>query len=512
MNARRPDQTTSHQQPSPWGWALPICVALLALAACSGGPDPGAEVAAPVPAVEAVAARSGAVPLIERLSGTVKARNQVAIRPEIEAPITAVLVESGATVRQGQALVRLDGNRLEDQLRQAEASLRLAEASAAEARARVAEVEAEVVRSRRLVQEDLISALDLETQEARFDAVGAAADQAQARVDQAQATVEERRSALSRAIVRSPVSGRVGQRHAEVGMLVDPGSVLFVVGDLSQLRVEIPLTDAMLGHVEEGQRVRILRAGGEPLEARLSRISPFLDENSFSTVGEIDLDGAPEADDGSVPRLRPGTFVTVDVLYGESERVTLVPTSAAWEDPRSGVLGVYVLGSAEGLRLPAPSPAATGEGWSEGGSAGKTQLPTLGETPYPVTLRPIEVVAEGGGTLGVSGVEEGEWVVVQGQQLLAASAAEELTARVRPATWERVLGLQDLQREDLLRRFMAKQRRYAAEHGAEPPSNREYLAPPISETPVSVTPVSVTPTSKTPDAGASEREGTGGER
>lgn len=433
-----------------------ICLPLALLAGCSR-PQAEAE-PAPAPAVEAVQAKSGALPLVERLSGTVKARNQVAIRPEIEARVVEVLVESGAAVRRGQPLVRLDDRRLQDQLRQAAASLQLAEASAAEARARVAEAEAETVRSRRLAEDELISPLDLETLEARLDAVEAAAAQSEARVAQAKATLAERRSDLARAVVRSPVDGRVGQRNAEVGMLADPGGVLFMVGDLGELRVEIPLTEAMLSYLEEGQRVRILPADGEPIEARLTRISPFLDERSFSTVAEIDL-----AADGD-PTLRPGAFVAVDVYYGESERVTLVPASAAWEDPQSGVLGVYVLTSADGLEPPAEGETAA-----------------LGERGHPVELRPVEVRAEGGGTLGVEGVDEGEWVVVQGQQLLAGVAAGELAARVRPASWERVLALQDLQREDLLRRFLAKQRRYAEERGARPPSNEEYLAPAVGE-------------------------------
>jgi RND family efflux transporter MFP subunit len=390
--------------------------------------------------------------------------------------VTAVLVESGATVTQGQPLVRLDGSRLEDQVRQAAASLRLAEGTAAEARARVAEVAAEAVRSRKLADEDLISDLELETLEAQLNAADASAEQAEARVEQARATLQERRSDLARAVVRSPVSGRVGQRNAEVGMLVDPNTTLFMVGDLSQLRVEIPLTESMLGYIEEGQPVRILPSGGEPLEATLTRISPFLDESSFSTVGEIDLDASSLGSAGSA--MRPGTFVAVDVLYGESDRVTLVPTAAAWEDPATGVLGVYVLEAAAGLSAP-PEPAAEESASAKDGEG--AALPPLSEETYSVTLRPVEVLAEGRGMIGITGVDEGEWVVTQGQQLLSGSAAEEVTARVRPATWDRVLNLQDLQREDLLRRFLAKQRRYAEERGSKPPSNREYLAPAIGE-------------------------------
>jgi hypothetical protein len=46
-------------------------------------------------------------------------------------------------------------------------------------------------------------------------------------------------------------------------------------------------------------------------------------------------------------------------------------------------------------------------------------------------------------------------------------------ARVRPADWDRVLARQSLQREDLLRRFLEKQRRAAREFGARIPSDPE---------------------------------------
>ena len=60
-----------------------------------------------------------------------------------------------------------------------------------------------------------------------------------------------------------------------------------------------------------------------------------------------------------------------------------------------------------------------------------------------------------------------------GQNLL--SQDEGAVARVRPTTWERVLRLQGLQREDLLEAYMDKQRRVARERGAEPPPSEELL-------------------------------------
>lgn len=431
---------------------LPLALlAFLALPACQNGEaaaTDGAE--AQAPPVEAVPARQGSLPLEERLSGTVRAENQVVVRPRIGATVTEVLVRSGEAVERGEPLVRLDDAELRDQLRQAEARVRLAEAAARRAEAQAEEVRARVVRSRALVEDELVSVLDLETQEARLAAAEAAAAEAAADVEHARATVEERRSALAETVVRSPVSGRVGQRRVEVGMGVDPGTALFTVGSLERLIVEVPLTEGMLGYVDEGMAVRVSAPTlEEPLRAELSRISPFLATGSFSTVGEIDLENREG-------RLRPGMFVTVDVLYGEAERATLVPASALWEDPASGELGVYVVAGMEGVEPPAPE-SGRGE---------------LSETPRSVELRRVEVRAEGGGRVGLDGVAPGEWVVTVGQQLLSDGGQ----ARVRPTTWERVLDVQDLQSEDLLARYLDKQRRIAASHGAEPPSNEEFLA------------------------------------
>ncbi|MEM8995056.1 MAG: efflux RND transporter periplasmic adaptor subunit [Acidobacteriota bacterium] len=418
---------------------------VVALAGCS---TPDAErrsaPAGDAPPVEAVEARVGSLPLEVRLSGTVRASNQVTIRPEIEAAVVDVLVQSGERVDRGQLLVRLDDAALRDRMRQSEASVRLAEAQAREAAARVVELEAQAKRWRQLAEEEVVSRLDLETLEARLAAAQASAESADARVAQSEASADEARTRLAFTEVRAPISGRVGQRRAEPGLRVDSNSELFVIGDLDRVQVEVPLTEAMLATLDEGMPVRLgADAFDAPIDASLTRISPFLSEGSFSTVGEIAVDNAGG-------QLRPGMFVTVDVLYGQSERATLVPSSALWEDPRTGETVVFVVDVSAG------APGAE-----------------LGESALPVERRRTSVEAEGRETVGLSGVEPGEWVVTVGHQLLEGDALE---ARVRAAAWDRVLTLQGLQQEDLLEAFLDKQQRLAETYGAVPPSTDDFAA------------------------------------
>jgi RND family efflux transporter MFP subunit len=444
--------------------AAGACITLsLVLAGCSpaGTEAKPSDDAGTTPAFEALPARFGSLPLAEELSGVVRARNQVAIRPELTATVVEVLVRNGDSVVTGQPLVRLDDATAREQLRQAEASSRLAEAAAAEARALYAEIEARVRRTRALAEDDLVSDLELETREAQLLAAEAQAAQAEARVAQERSAVEERRTAVLKTVVRAPVPGRIGQRDVEVGMVVDSGSTLLLLGDFDDLLVEVPLTQSMLHRVSEGTPVEIDHRDrdGDAILAEVSRISPFLEAASFSTTAEIDVPGHGDG-------LRPGMFVTVQVLYGTSRQATLVPASAIWEDPRTGEPKVFVV-AADGLS----EPASTDD-----------EIP---EQPRTVSLRTVEVLAEGHGQTGLRGVEPGEWVVTLGQHLLdraiQTGRGVETAARVRPTSWERVIGLQALQREDLLEGHLAKQRKIARTLGAELPESIEELDELVAE-------------------------------
>lgn len=419
-----------------------------ALAGCGGGEAAArAERGAgggPPPAVEAVRAREGALPLRETLTGTVRADGQVAIYPQTSGVLTEVLAQDGDLVRAGQPLARIRAQTSRTQLAQARAGLDVAQAELRQARANVAELEAQFERTRVLAAERLVSAEALETQRAQLEAARASAARAEAQVGLARAGVAEREEALLQTTVRAPIAGRVGQRAAEVGMRVDGQTPLFTVGQLDRMRVRVPITQEMVGRIREGQRaeIRFDGAAGAPLEARVSRISPFLEAGSYTAQAEIDVSNP-------AGRLLPGMFVTVDVLYGESEQATLVPTSALHERPDTGEEGVYV----------APSSALNLAVGADGVSA--LSAPTGFE------FRSVSVLAEGDQSLGVAGVAPGEWVVVVGQHLLSEEArGGPVSARVRALGWDRILALQAMQRQDLLRQFMEKQQRIAREREA----------------------------------------------
>ena len=413
-------------------WPL---LALGAAACGDGGSAAERAPSVPIPAVEVVQAREGVLPLVERVTGTVRASGEVAIFPETSGPVVEVLAQNGDAVRKGDPLVRIQAAGSEAQLLQARSNVAVAEAELREIDATLKDLRTQFARTQALDERGLVSREVLETQRSEVEAMEASLARARAQVAAARATVAERSETQRQTVVRAPISGRVGQRNVEVGMRVDSQTQLFIIGRLDRMRVEAPVAQEVLTHVRGGQRVELRPDDGpaDPIEATVSRVSPFLEPGSFSAEVEIDL-----PNEG---RLVPGMFVTVDIYYGESEPATLVPTSAVYEDPTSGEEGVFVL--------------------PDGALAGVAPG-VLTADPVTVPFRAVDILASGRQTVGLAGVKPGEWVVVIGQHLLAVRSGEEAPrARVRAAEWDRVLELQGLQREDLLREFMERQRRIA---------------------------------------------------
>jgi RND family efflux transporter MFP subunit len=430
-----------------WLLAL-VAFGLIIFQSCGSEQNSAEQFSEVLPAVEAVEAQFGSLPLEERLNGVVRAANQVDIYPEIAAPIERVFVQNGDRVEQGDVLVQLRDSEYQERLRQAEASLRISVAQERQALAALGEVESEIKRIRVLAERNLTSDLELEQAEAQLESAEANYELAQARVAQAEASVEEQRDALDQTQILAPVSGTVGQRNAEIGMQVSSSTRLFTIGDLSQSKITISLTERMLSYVNTGQTVRVFSENlpDTVLTAEISRISPFLGAGNFSTEAEIDIDNP-----GRV--LMPGMFVTVDVLYGESEQATIIPLSAIHRNQQTGVTGVYL---ATSFGLESELLEST-DGESEASLS----------NPTDIEFTPIEVIARGRDAAGVTGVRSGQWVVTIGHNLLQRDNSG--LARIRPSSWENIMEMQELRPEDLLDEIMNNN---VVENAPNPTSNQ----------------------------------------
>jgi len=397
-----------------------------------------------IPSVEVVQARLGSLPLRERLTGTVRAGGQVVIYPEVSGPIVDVLAENGDQVQKGDVLLKIRSETSGSQLRQAKADLDRVVAEFKRAKADLANEKNQFERTKVLAADSLVSRETLESAQAQLAVAEANFAQMQAAVISAEAVVDEREEMLSKSFVKAPISGRVGQRNAQVGMRVDAQTPLFTIGRLEDARIDVAVPQEMLVNFRMGQTVEIRASvkSEQYIRAEISRISPFLEDGSFTGKVEIDV---PDHQG----RLLPGMFVTVDVLYGRTAESTLIPKSALYENPNSGNVGVYIARSTSGqIQL------------AEGDTVGALM------DPMEFVFEPVDIQTSERQMVAVSNVLPEAWVVVMGQHLLSLqSATGAASARLRPISWARILELQGLQRDDVLMEFLEKQQRIARSVG-----------------------------------------------
>ena len=375
------------------------------------------------PTVEAVQVITGNLPLEETLTGSVRARNQTDIYPQISAPIMQVLANNGDIVSEGDVLVRLRDVEARERLRQAEAGYEIARAQVRQAEADLNRKKVTLDRTEQLRFRDLETQAELDNIKAEVEAAEATLDLNIARKNQARSVIDERQNELENTIIRAPVDGVVGLRGAEVGQQVSTSTRLFQIGDPESMKIEMVLTEAMTGYILPGQPATISSSvTGMSMEGTITRISPFLNPVTHTTTAEIEISNPDRY-------LRPGMFVTVLVKYGESEQAVLVPNNALFYHPEYGEQGIFVA-------------EKSGQELSFEGEQPPVELTGTAS----VRFVPVDIVARGRQVSGIAGIPNDAWVITLGHNLLLRGESE---ANVRPVDWDHILNLQQMQSRDL---------------------------------------------------------------
>lgn len=167
---------------------------------------------------------------IIRITGTVQANQDVILSAEESGVVRELLVPRGASVRQGDPLVRIDDAILQPQVREAEARAALAQES--------------WERRRRLFEDDRIGS-ELAYLEARYQA-----EQAEAQL----ATLRER---LARTVIRAPIRGVVDERMVEVGTMVSAGTPVVRMVQVDPVKVQGGVPERFAGDVRPGASARV---------------------------------------------------------------------------------------------------------------------------------------------------------------------------------------------------------------------------------------------------------------
>jgi RND family efflux transporter MFP subunit len=251
--------------------ALGVAILWFSGAFESGKVAPGEEARPPglaTPGIQGQAVREER-PAYYVAVGTIRSRTEATVAAQVSGRITAVKVDAGATVGQGDLLATLDSQEMETRVSQTRSGLDAAKAELADAQLNYGRI-------KRLLPERAATQVQMDAADARLK-------QARAAVAAARKKLEGVRIVLDYTQVRAPMTGVVSKREVEAGDLAYPGRPLFVIHNPKGLRLEASVREGMIGRVKKDQKVEVeLTALSENVEGAVEEIVPSADPLSRS--------------------------------------------------------------------------------------------------------------------------------------------------------------------------------------------------------------------------------------
>jgi RND family efflux transporter MFP subunit len=255
-------------------------------------------------------------------NGYVVARTKASVSSKVLGRLAWVGVTEGSQVRENQVIARLESADYE-------AALLAANATVAQLDAQHVQAERDLKRMQSLRAQNVVSDVDLESAETKLDVSVAQANAARAQAKLAEATFENTR-------VRSPFSGTVLRKDAEVGEIVAPSSAgggltrtaIVTMADLSTLEVEVDVNEAYIAQVVNGQPARITLDAypDTSFAGRVRQVVPTADRQKATVLVKVSI---LDRDPRILPEM--GAKVVFDAQSGQvaaAPRRVFVPQAA----------------------------------------------------------------------------------------------------------------------------------------------------------------------------------------
>jgi len=345
-------------------------------------------VAVPAVPVQVAVARQQDVPRQIEAIGTVQALRTVSVKSQVDGIIAQIHFKEGDEVNAGDLLVTLDRRPFENARLQARAAL-------ASARAQDAQAVADAERYSHLDQQSAIS-------KEAYAQYLTKAESTKAELQAKEAALANAELQLGYTEIRSPITGRTGQRLLHEGSLVkanDNNFALVTINQLVPVSVAYSVPERALDEIREAivaGRASVAVTDRNTGTKRENGRLDFIDNTIDPTTGMITLKAVFPNEDKA---LWPGRFVYVVTQTGLDPQAVVVPSTAVQNSQNGST--VYVL-----------------------------------KADQTVELRNVKVARTAGdNTLCADGVKGGETVVTDGQlRLLPGMKAEPRSASGAPLT------------------------------------------------------------------------------
>ncbi|MBU0926489.1 MAG: efflux RND transporter periplasmic adaptor subunit [Spirochaetes bacterium] len=231
-----------------------------------------------------------------KLNAHVESETMVTILPLVSGALQEMLVEVGQPVKKGNIVARIDAQRFELQMQQAEAAYLSAKSS--------------YERLGQLYRANAATQQSYEQAKGQYEAYSSQYELARIQLDYAN--------------VKSPVDGIVLIKHLSAGSIASPERPLVTIGDLGDLIVRARVPERYyeeFARRRESMRITVRRPGGGEFRGAVRSVSPFVSAETKNFEVSVSIGGEPDL-------LRPGMFVSVEFELARWRGVYSLPFEA----------------------------------------------------------------------------------------------------------------------------------------------------------------------------------------
>jgi HlyD family secretion protein len=308
-----------------------VLVAVIIFASVRGGGSKGESVY-----VEPVTQRN--IQAIVTAPGEVDPKVKVNISAHIVGKIEKIYFAEGDSVKKGQRLVDLEKTAYQAAHSRAVAAVSNSRIEVARAKTNVTTMNMAYKRAVNMKQQGIQAQELFDQSRQNYDNAVAAYDSAQQGVNQAQALLQQAQTDLDHTTILSPITGKAVQLNAHEGEVVitgtmnNPGSVIAVIADLSEILVEADVGETEITGIRlnESSKVHVDAIPDKEYEGHVAEIGSSAALKQGVGAGmryfkvKVQFDNPDD-------RLRPGMTAQVSIITTTSGSALSVPIQSVVE-------------------------------------------------------------------------------------------------------------------------------------------------------------------------------------
>jgi RND family efflux transporter MFP subunit len=293
----------------------------------------GGDKGGAVPPVAVEATPVQARDLIEGIDvvGSLTPRFEARLKAEYSGIVSEVYVTEWIRVKKGTPLAKLDTREIETIVQKAQAAVEVGKANLLQAEVGHNRAERELARAQNLKESGLITQQLLDDAKTEKSASEARIAAAKAQVLAAEKDLNQAQTRMSKAIIKSPMTGVVASRNINVGDLVgEPGTtrILFQIVDNRELELTVTVPSTEMGRLRLGQPLTFMADAfpAKTFSGQIKFINPTVNEADRSVKVIAEIPNPSET-------LKAGLFIKGRIITGQRRNVLQIPRSAllSWD-------------------------------------------------------------------------------------------------------------------------------------------------------------------------------------